>query len=279
MSLEARADAVRSPRTLEWEGAPSDLQSMGPAFQARSYLVRRVFQRLRPSTLLDIGCGRGNITAVAASFAREIYAVDLAPEAAAATRARLAGHPNAHAGVANVLSGEWGGVVHDDMRFDAVMLSEVIEHLDDDLAMLIRARSLLSPGGRLVVTVPAKPELWTEWDDLAGHVRRYTRASLFDVVSRAGFQVESLRSWGFPLSGWLATRGARMRGRRVQAGDASEVPSGIKRLMPLAAAPLRALARFEAVFSRLDLGAGYVLVARIAPPAAAAPRVPTDNAS
>ena len=263
MTLERPAESRNDAGTLlQWDGAPSEVQSCGPAFHARTYLVRDAFRRLRPRSVLDIGCGRGHVTAVAAPYADSVFAVDLAPDAVAETRRRLASHADAHVATANVLTGEWGEIQPPAGGFGAILLSEVLEHLDDDAGMLRCARRLLAERGYLVITVPAHPSLWTQWDDMAGHIRRYTKRELLSKVTAAGFEVRSFRSWGFPLSGWLAIRGAKMRGRRVAEHTGSEVPSLLAKAMPLAATVFRPLARVESVFSNLDRGAGYVVVAR-----------------
>lgn len=247
---------------LDWDGAPSEVQAYGPAFAARTYLVERAFRRLRPGLMLDIGCGRGNVTMLAAKYAGTVYATDLAGEAIAETRQHLAFHADAHAGIANALTGEWGELPAPKRAFDAILLSEVLEHLDDDAAMMRAAHSLLAPGGSLVVTVPGDPSLWTQWDDLAGHVRRYTRNELLTKLRAAGFHIDECTNWGFPVTGFLAIRGARVRASRVARKNGPEVPDGLARLMPLARLPFQALARIEPLFSRFDRGAGYVVVAR-----------------
>lgn len=261
--MRGKRAAVPSGETmLEWDGAPSEVQAYGPAFAARTYLVERAFRRLRPSLMLDIGCGRGNVTVLAAKYAQTVYATDLAGGAIAETQQRLASHGDAHAGVANALTGEWGSLPAPERPFDAILLSEVLEHLDDDTGMMRAAHRLLAPGGSLVVTVPGDPSLWTEWDDLAGHVRRYTRTELLGKLRSAGFEITECTNWGFPITGFLAIRGARMRGRRVRSEEASEVPGFLAKVMPLARPAFRVLARIEAMFSRFDRGAGYVVVAR-----------------
>ena len=106
------------------------------------------------------------------------------------------------------------------MQFDMVVLSEVLEHLDDDAAALDRCFSLARPGGRLLVTVPAHPELWTDMDALIGHRRRYTREALVARLEEAGFDVERVLTWGFPLTGFLAHRAQRLRAARVRASSA-----------------------------------------------------------
>lgn len=256
-------EAGSSGPQLDWEGAPSEVQDKGPAFHARTYLVDRVLRRLRPNRMLDIGCGRGYVTAMAARHARQVVATDVAPGAVAATADLLARHPDARVLAADVLGGNWGeGLRERGTRFDVILLSEVLEHLDDDLAALITCRDLLSEGGSLLLTVPGNPALWTRWDDLAGHRRRYTREELIWKLEAAGFRVRQLVNWGFPLTGWLAIRGARMRARRVEERNADgEVPTSLQLLLPAASIAFRVAARIEPWFSRLDRGAGYVAVA------------------
>lgn len=72
----------------------------------------------------------------------------------------------------------------------AAGLFDVLEHLPDDRAVLAQLATLIRPGGRLYLTVPAFNWLWSDDDDLAGHHRRYTRRSLRAVVRSAGFDVE-----------------------------------------------------------------------------------------
>ncbi|MEL6310357.1 MAG: methyltransferase domain-containing protein [Chloroflexota bacterium] len=102
-----------------------------------------------------------------------------------------------------------------DNTFDAVILSEVLEHVDDDVAGLREAYRVLKPGGVVAITVPhANYPFW--WDPInktletlfdthiqhgtfaglwANHVRLYTRQQLREGVIKAGFMVEEERSF------------------------------------------------------------------------------------
>ena len=85
-----------------------------------------------------------------------------------------------------------------DRRYDLILMLDVLEHIADDDAGLTRAASMLADGGILLLTVPAMPALWSEWDLLSGHHRRYTRHSLAAVVRSAGLRPLELRyfySW------------------------------------------------------------------------------------
>jgi SAM-dependent methyltransferase len=63
-------------------------------------------------------------------------------------------------------------------RFDTILYLDVLEHIADDAAELIRARRLLAAEGRLVVLAPAHQFLFSPFDEAIGHHRRYDRASL-----------------------------------------------------------------------------------------------------
>ncbi len=70
---------------------------------------------------------------------------------------------------------------------DLITSMDVIEHLDDDAA-LAEYHRVVRPGGLVLLTVPAYPWLWSHHDDWAAHLRRYTRPTLLDAVTRAGLR-------------------------------------------------------------------------------------------
>lgn len=248
---------------LEWAGAPSELQNHGPAFHARTRLISNVMASLRPRCLLDIGCGRGYVTAIAARHAASVVATDVSSGAVEATRQELAQHRDAMACVANPLAGDWGDLAEGTPSPDVVLLSEVLEHIEDDAAALRSLRAIIRDDARLVLTVPANPQLWTQWDDLAGHFRRYRKAELEQKLRDAGFRVQAIKTWGYPFTGWIANKGSKMRASRLSdPRGRSEVPAIVNLLLPVADLSFRVMARVEArLFAGLDRGSGYVVVA------------------
>ncbi|MEZ5965550.1 MAG: class I SAM-dependent methyltransferase [Planctomycetota bacterium] len=76
-----------------------------------------------------------------------------------------------------------------DATFDLVCALDVLEHLEDDAGALAAWRRLLSPGGHLLLSVPAFAFLWGRQDVLSHHKRRYRRPDLVAKVSAAGFAV------------------------------------------------------------------------------------------
>jgi SAM-dependent methyltransferase len=104
----------------------------------------------------------------------------------------------------------------------AVVLLDVIEHLADPVGALDHARRALQPGGALVVTVPAYPWLYGDWDRALGHFRRYTARLLREQAEQAGFQVRLMTHWNsFTLPAAIAVRGWR---RLIPKPDAAEFP-------------------------------------------------------
>lgn len=118
-----------------------------------------------------------------------------------------------------------------DEPFDAVIMIDVLEHVEDDVQLFIDGISRLRPGGTFIVTVPAFLSLWSSHDEYLHHFRRYRRKDLLAVVARSQTNVHDARYiFGalFPVAFLLR----RLRGRRSQAGsDLREVPNWLNALL------------------------------------------------
>jgi SAM-dependent methyltransferase len=71
-------------------------------------------------------------------------------------------------------------------------LTHVLEHNEDDMAILLECHRLLNPGGHLVITVPAFMWLWSNNDVINAHVRRYTAGGLRAKLQRVGFHIRRM---------------------------------------------------------------------------------------
>lgn len=181
------------------------------AFKKR---VETIFEWVNPqsdSVILDIPCGRGFYLNMLryASDARLIGA-DLDQEVIHKAAANIGQLKDVTLVRANIYD-----LPFSDGTFDAVILSEVLEHIDDDVAGLKEAMRVLKPGGVAVITVPhANYPFW--WDPInktletllnthiqhgpfaglwANHVRLYTPEQLRRAALDAGFVVEKERSF------------------------------------------------------------------------------------
>ncbi|MBS1887198.1 MAG: methyltransferase domain-containing protein [Actinobacteria bacterium] len=112
-----------------------------------------------------------------------------------------------------------------DYRGAAVLtMLDVLEHIEDDRGFLADLARKSDPGTVLLLTVPAMPSLWSNWDVLLGHHRRYTKASLASAAELSGFEIVE-RSYLFPELiplGWW--RRLRERAGAADAGDDAEFP-------------------------------------------------------
>ena len=74
--------------------------------------------------------------------------------------------------------------------YDAMVLLNVLEHIEDDVAATKHIARMLRPGGVAVIEVPAGPELFDDYDRQLQHFRRYTLPGICGVIERAGLVVE-----------------------------------------------------------------------------------------
>ena len=158
-----------------WARLPDDLQP--PELELRARLLRR---ELRPGDrVLDLGCGAGPFTGIAAGGgAGKVLGVDVAEAALARARA-------AHPEIDFLLVPIDGPLPLEDASFDLIWCSEVIEHIADTAAWLSEVRRVMAAGGRLLLTTPAHGRLRLllggveAYSDPQGdHLHLYTARSL-----------------------------------------------------------------------------------------------------
>ena len=154
-------------------------------FAGRTWSLLNMIDRLvKPGSarhVLDIGCGAGNMFHHLDRYG-PVVGVDNNPRPLVVARER--GY-DVREGVAEDLPVE-------DESFDLIALLDTVEHCDDDMAVLRECYRVCSPGGHLVVTVPAFMWLWSHNDVLNDHKRRYTVKELRDKLTRIGFRVKRM---------------------------------------------------------------------------------------
>lgn len=192
-------------RSLHWR----DAEDRSGWHRHRAGVVADAVDRFPPAgTLFDLGGGNGFLTRALRDSGVDAVLVEPV-EAGVRTAYDRGLRPVVCSTLedAGFPAGSLGGVG----------MFDVLEHLDDDLGTLRSLHDLLAPGGRLYLTVPQHPGLWSAHDVEAGHQRRYTRDALVDVVTAAGFEVEHLTSFFTALLGPMAVR--RLVQRASRAGD------------------------------------------------------------
>lgn len=151
--------------------------------RARNAIIARTLLRagMADSFLLEIGCGTGIVVSYLRRRGMHCIGCDLA-DSPAVDQLRgvvLAGTDfrDLPAGTRQSISG--------------VLLCDVIEHLPEPPVFLSDVRNAFPALRRVLITVPARQELWSSWDDHYGHYRRYDRSTLCADLTRSGFRVLS----------------------------------------------------------------------------------------
>jgi 2-polyprenyl-6-hydroxyphenyl methylase/3-demethylubiquinone-9 3-methyltransferase len=183
----------------------------GPA-EAHDYLlnpVRELLQEYRAKQVLDLGCGNGSFAARLAGDGFDVTGVDFSQSGIERAGRNHPGLRFAQHDLLQPLDESYAA------RFDAVVSTEVIEHLLLPRSVMQNAQRALRPGGHLIVTTPhhgyVKNLLLaltngfdSHWHPLRdyGHIKFFSRATLTQLFREAGFVDIRFRTAGrFPPLG------------------------------------------------------------------------------
>ncbi|MBF0309146.1 MAG: class I SAM-dependent methyltransferase [Magnetococcales bacterium] len=142
-----------------------------------SALLKRHVPDAHTRQVVDFGCGTGGFLHMISERMGFQGAIGLDRSATAITHARRFGE-NYH------LRTEEGEALPSGT--DLIFLMDVLEHIDDDVAFLRNLFAMLPEHGLVLISVPAMPVLYSQWDRQLGHFRRHTRAGLEERIVRAG---------------------------------------------------------------------------------------------
>ncbi len=137
--------------------------------------VSRTLPRDRAFRLLDVGAGAGFVGA---------YLAEELPRAAYCFVEPIRSLEERRYGAARNLAAavSWEGI-------DYLVLLDVLEHQQDDMGFLREVLPKVPAGARMVLTVPALPLLWSDWDRQLGHYRRYDKPSLRRLLAASPLEV------------------------------------------------------------------------------------------
>jgi SAM-dependent methyltransferase len=174
----------------------STLDTLDDAVNYMAWIVDLVRPHLR-GPILEVGAGHGTFTGRLAEIA-PVHAVEPSSHGSSVLRERFADRDDVSvtAGVVDDLPAE--------RTYGSAVMINVLEHIDDDVAVLGAIRERLVPGGRIGIWVPAFQLLYSDFDRKLGHHRRYRIAGLRSVVERAGLDVVDVRYVNAPgFFSWL----------------------------------------------------------------------------
>ncbi len=194
-------------------------------YVSRRQLVCQFILSVRPPQpliLCDIGCGTGATMKQLLPFGR-VIGIDLSPLAlGCCLQRKLTGLMKARAENLPLRADS----------IDVMVATDILEHLEDDIAALREFHRVLKPGGFAVITVPAFGQLWSEHDLALMHHRRYTAPQLAARCAEAGFNVTrtSYALWLlFPFA--VITRLLRRKDAETPQAHIPRLPAWLNRLL------------------------------------------------
>ena len=149
-------------------------------------------------------------------------------------------------------------------EFDGLLMFDVLEHLERDVDVLKQAHTMLRPGGKLVLTVPALMALWSRVDVLSGHKRRYTLAHLETLAKEAGFSLLYSRYFFHSLVPllWLSRTLHKNNSPVTKEEAAALVPESVSPLLNYIMLQILRLDNLLGSFVPRFFGASIILVAQ-----------------
>lgn len=230
-----------------------------PWWTARTRLALGLLDRLEihpPARVLDAGCGWGTTLEGLEKAGYQTAGMDISRSML--DRLDQPGRMLFEADLNRGIPAETIGL------FDAVLALDVIEHVDDDRAVVTHLAQLVRPGGHLMLSVPALPELFSEFDAIQGHRRRYLPDTLRAVFEGSDLQVDRVFWWGQ----WLVPLLQRQR-RRSKSKPGESASQTYQRYLALPPWPAPLLMRLgfarehqSALIGNLKIGTSLFAIAR-----------------
>ncbi len=142
--------------------------------------------------VLEVGSGIGNIVAelLARKEVTSVTATDLCAGSLATLHDRFGEDERLQTEVWNAEDPPTPALLEE--KFDTIICSNVLEHIENHEQALKHMKQLLKPDGKLVLLVPSNPLIFSGLDEDLGHFRRYTEEELRRVMGAAGFTIHRL---------------------------------------------------------------------------------------
>lgn len=186
-------------------------------------------------TFVEIGCGDASLSRKLCKMGLTGYGMDSSSQAIALAKSEMQDYINA--GKYKLLEANLFDDLASVEKVDLALAIMVMEHVDDDHGFLQKMRSLVKPGGHLIVAVPGRRDSWCVEDDLVGHFRRYDRADMESILSECDLHEVATWSVGVPTvnilahaTNYLIKRSNTEQSKKSLTKDEQTATSGIREI-------------------------------------------------
>jgi len=161
-----------------------ELEKIGEGDFWSNVKTKLILDMIEGKNILDIGCGACRLSKILVEKKYNVTAID--SDEKAVEIAKKKGIMGFKADIS-----KW----KTDTKFDCVIASDVLEHIDDDKRIIKKIHAMLKKGGCLILNVPSYKFLFGKHDIYLGHKRRYSDDELKAKLEESGFEIESQRHW------------------------------------------------------------------------------------
>lgn len=152
------------------------LETIEEIINYNNYTFKKISNYLTPGLGLDFGCGFGGFLKFINKY--QIY--------------NFTGYEINDTAISNLESRSLPIITSlEDISntYDNVVSINVLEHVDNDILELEEIHKVLKNKGKLILYLPNSEKLWTDMDDLVGHVRRYSKIDLIKKLENTGYEI------------------------------------------------------------------------------------------
>ncbi|MFC1541690.1 class I SAM-dependent methyltransferase [Candidatus Latescibacterota bacterium] len=179
--------------------------SLKHAERRRMQVISRMVPQADVRRVLDIGCGNGELSEILVRRGMNVVSTDLGFDsirrASEKINGRLERRPPRDASI-RFVQGDIYRLPYDDSSFDAVVASEILEHLDNPQGAVSEVFRVLRPGGYFIVSTPYKELLrytlcihCNEKTPVNAHLHSFDEKVLGDMLAGAGFTVSGISKY------------------------------------------------------------------------------------
>jgi SAM-dependent methyltransferase len=169
-------------------------------------------------TFLDVGCGGGDMSRKLCEAGLTGIGVDFSERAIATASDNL--RTFVDTGRYKLQLGDVHDLPPDFAKVDLAISYMVMEHVHDDVGFIKTIARFVKPNGIIILAVPGRKDCWSFEDETVGHLRRYDRGDLFEVLEQAGRSHVDVRSVAVPTANLLLNVGTFLVKR---SGEANKV--------------------------------------------------------